>query len=104
MPAANPKFVVHMPDSVSGSPLAKSLSEAQAWIWLMKKLALFAWATFCEIFGMPVRVGKHRPGATVEEKKNLADMLKNLGTSGWAMFSEGTGFEFAESSQRGNAP
>jgi len=104
IPAATPKFVVHIPDSVSGSPLAKSLSEAQAWIWLMKKLALADWAIFCEIFGMPVRIGKYRPSATVEEKKTLADMLKNIGTSAWAMVSEGTAFEFAESTQRGIAP
>jgi len=104
MPAASPKFVVHVPDSVSGSPLVKSLSEAQAWIWLMKKLALSDWGIFCEIFGMPVRIGKYRPSATVEEKKTLADMLKNIGTSAWAMVSEGTAFEFAESSQRGIAP
>jgi len=104
MPAATPKFIVHVPDSVSGSPLAKSLSEAQAWIWLMKKLALADWAIFCEIFGMPVRIGKYRPAATTEEKNILRTMLQSVGTNAWAMVSEGTSIEFTESSQRGIAP
>jgi len=104
MPAATPKFIVHVPDSVSGSPLARSLSEAQAWIWLMKKLALADWAIFCEIFGMPVRIGKYRPAATTEERNILKTMLQSVGTNAWAMVSEGTSIEFTESSQRGIAP
>lgn len=104
MVCTSPKFVVHVPESTSGSPLWKSLSEAQAWIWLLKKLALADWGTFCEIFGMPVRVGKYKPGASPEEKTVLFDMLKNIGTSAWAAISEATSLEFVESTQRGIAP
>ena len=104
VPAIGAKFVVNVPESVSGSPLWKSVSEAQAWLWLLKKLALSDWGIFCEIFGMPVRVGKYKPGASPEEKTVLFDMLKNIGTSAWAAISEATSLEFVESSQRGIAP
>jgi len=98
------KFIVHTPHAVSGSPLLKSLSMAQATIWLIKKLAIADWATFCEIFGMPIRVGKYRPAATPEEKRVLTDMLANIGAAAWAMVSEATSIEFTETSQRGVAP
>lgn len=101
---SGPKFVVHVPHAVSGSPLLKSLSTAQATIWLIKKLAIADWATFCEVFGMPVRVGKYRPAAAPEEKKVLADMLANIGAAAWAMVSEATSIEFAETTNRGVSP
>lgn len=100
----SPKFIVHIPESTSGSPLWKSLSEAQAWVWLIKKLALADWSTFCEIFGMPVRIGKYRPAATPEEKTNLEAMLKGMGSTAWAMVSEAVSLEVVESSSRGISP
>ncbi|MEK6798020.1 MAG: DUF935 family protein [Planctomycetota bacterium] len=98
------KWVVHVPHAISGSPIDRSLAIAQVWIWLIKKLSLSDWATFCELFGMPLRIGKYRPAASPEEKRQLSDMLKNLGSAGWAMVSEASAIEFAESSQRTAGP
>jgi phage gp29-like protein len=101
---APPKFVLHIPHAVSGSPLFESLSAAQATIWLIKHLALKNWATFCEIFGMPIRVGKYDTGTREDEKAVLRDMLTNIGSNAWAMISRATDIEFTESTQRGAAP
>ena len=103
-PCRTPKFIVHIPESTSGSPLWKSLSEAQAWLWLIKKLAVADWGTFCELFGMPVRIGKYRPAATAEEKTALREMLTQMGSKAWAMVSESVDLEVVESSQRGVSP
>ena len=102
--ADGPKFMVHVPNSKCGSPLAHGISRATAWIWLFKKLALSDWGTFCEIFGMPVRVGKYPPNASSEEKNALKEMLQGLGSNAWAMVSSAVTLDLAESSQRGTSP
>lgn len=104
IPCKSPKFVVHIPEATSGSPIWKSLSEAHAWVWLIKRLAMADWATFCEIFGKPWRIGKYRPGSTPEEKNALRDMLQNMGANAWAMVSEAVNLELVESSNRGVSP
>lgn len=104
VPMSGAKFVIHIPHSTSGSPLCQSLSMAQATVWLIKKLAIADWSTFCEVFGMPIRVGKYRPAASPEEKRVLSEMLAQIGANAWAMVSEATSVEFVESSQRGVSP
>ena len=49
---------------------------------------------------MPIRIGKFLPGANLSEKKLLIEMLKNLGSSAWAMISQNASIEFLESPQR----
>lgn len=98
------KFVVYTPKNLSGSPLAKTLSQATAYIWLYKKLAVSDWGAFCELFGMPVRVGKYDRNTPDREKTALKNMLENMGSRAWAMISRAVEIEFVESSQRGTAP
>jgi SPP1 gp7 family putative phage head morphogenesis protein len=58
--------------------------------------ALNNWASFIEIYGKPVRIGKYKPGSTLEEKNLLKSMVKNLGTDLGAVISENTLIEFAD--------
>lgn len=102
--ATGPKWVVHIPDSASGFPLSRSIFHAQAFVYLIKMLALADWVVFCEIFGMPIRIAKYQPSATPDEKTELIDMMKNLGTKAFGVFSQAVTLEFVESSQRGTAP
>ena len=99
-----PKFVVHMPHGRDLYPFRKSLSAPQSLIWLTKALAFADWKMFCTIFGMPTRIGTYRPGATTDEKKEMADMLANMGSKAWGAFSEGVNLQLVESSQRGTSP
>lgn len=99
-----PKFVVHIPNAKSGSPLSNSLARAQAMLWLIKRLALADWAKFCELFGIPLRVATYQSNASPEEKRMLIDMMKNLGSAAWATVTGAVKIEFVESSQRGTAP
>ena len=58
--------------------------------------ALNNWASFIEIYGKPVRIGKYKPGSSTEEKNLLKQMVKNLGTDLGAVISENTLIEFAD--------
>ncbi len=82
-PATAPKFVVHMPEGQDLFSFRRSLFRAQAVIWLAKMLAFADWKVFCEVFGMPVRVGTYRNTASADEKTQLIDMLSpSYGVSG----------------------
>lgn len=102
--AKSPDFVVHTPEGCGLFPFESALSASQAIIFLSKALAFADWKVFCEIFGMPVRTGTFRQGASEEEKKELVDMLANLGTKAWGAFSESVKLELLESTQRGSSP
>ena len=102
--AKSPKFVVHIPKSTTRSPIAKSLTRAQATIWLVKRLALADWAAFVEIFGLPVRVGRYTGQPSSSEKAAMVKMLKNIGSNAWAMISEGMQIDFVEATNRGVSP
>lgn len=104
IPAEPGKFIVHVPNPRSGSPVAAGLSRVCAFTALVKVYALADWATFAEKFGMPIRAGMYKSGATAEEKRELADMLANMGSSGWSMFSEAVTLTLQESTQRGVQP
>ena len=98
------KWVVHTPEPACGFPLAESLAWATAFIYLASQLAVADWITFCEIFGMPIRVARYQPQATTAEKRELATWMKNLGSKAWGIFSQAVNLEIVETSQRGTAP
>ena len=102
--ARAPKFVVHMPHGNDPFPFRKSLARPQAMIYLAKALAFADWKIFLEIFGMPTRIGTYQPGADAAQKRELVDMLKNVGTKAWGAFSSAVQLQLLESSSRGSAP
>jgi len=69
---------------------------------LLKRGDISDWATYCEVFGMPLRVGKYdpqMPGNEIAVKKSLAEM----GANAWAAIPMGSEFEYiAESGKTGN--
>ncbi len=104
VPAAAPKFVVHMPHSRAGLPFRCTICQAHSAIYLIKLLAIADWAHFAELFGMPVRWATFQGAATPDEKAEMLDMLKNMGTAGYGLFSEAVQLNLLESSQRREAP
>ena len=93
------KFVVHTPHSVSGHPSRGGLLRATALAFLGKQYAVKDWMIFGEVFGMPVRIGKYDPKATQEEKRELLEMLKNLGAEAAGVFSKSVNLEFLEANR-----
>lgn len=60
-------------------------------IW--KRDAMTAWATYQEIFGMPMRVGKTNIKDT-ELLDNMKDMMQNMGRASWGVFDIEETIEF----------
>jgi len=98
------KFIVHMPRAKSGYPSRGPLIRPATLLYLIKSYDLKAWAIFCEVFGMPVRVATYGANATAEEKTEALEMLRLLGTDAVGIFSEAMKLELVESSGRGVAP
>lgn len=97
------KFAVHTPHSASGHPSRGGLLRATALSFLAKQFAVKDWIVFAEVFGMPVRIGKYDPKATPAEKRELMDMLRNIGSEAAGVFSKSMSLEFLEAN-RGTAP
>ncbi len=93
------KFVVHTPQATSGHAARGGLLRVTAMIYLAKNLALKDWMIFSEVFGMPVRIARYDPGATADEKRELLDMLKNMGSNAAGIFSRAVDLEIVEANR-----
>jgi len=82
------KFIVHTPHAVSGHPSRGGLLRVTALAYLGKHFAIKDWLIFAEIFGMPVRIARYAPNATPEEKRELLEMLHQLGADATGIFSK----------------
>ncbi|MCO6436536.1 MAG: DUF935 family protein [Phycisphaerae bacterium] len=101
---AGPKWIVHEPYFSGGHPLSQSLYRSSALIYLVKMLAVADYATYCETYGMPMRVAKYPPGISTDERTALINMMENLGSKAYGVFSQGVELDLHESSQRGTQP
>jgi phage gp29-like protein len=68
--------------------------------YIFKSFAINNWASFTEIFGKPMRIGKYKPGATKTEKDQLWEMLQNAGTDLAAMISENVVMDFVDNQNK----
>ncbi|NOT00689.1 MAG: DUF935 family protein [Phycisphaerales bacterium] len=98
------KFVVHVPQCVSGHPQRGGLLRVTALAYLAKNLALKDWMIFAEVFGMPVRIARYEPSATAEEKREMMRMLESLGSSAAGIFSRGVELQIVEAGRGAKGP
>lgn len=88
----DPKYTDWLIEINMGLGDYNKLAPLQIW----KKAALQNWATFQEIYGQPIRVGKtqsYRP----EDRARFEQFLKNMGSNSYAVFDENMSIEFIES-------
>ncbi len=78
----------------SGHPSRAGVLRVVAWMYLFKNYALKDWVAFCEVFGMPLRLGKYQPGASEEDKRALMQALLRIGADAAGIFPDGTAIEF----------
>jgi len=96
------KFIVHTPHSVSGHPQRGGLLRVTAMVYLAKNLSLKDWLIFAEVFGMPIRIARYEPNASAEEKRELMNMLENMGANAAGVFSRAVELQIVEAN-RGTA-
>ncbi|RUT27388.1 hypothetical protein C0V97_01060 [Asaia sp. W19] len=90
------KFVVHKHPSWSGLPLRSGLTRAVAWASMFKAFSSRDWGLFVQAYGLPMRVGFYRPGATEQERRVLMRAVTDLAGAAAAIIPEGMKIEFHE--------
>ena len=93
------KFIIHRYKARSGHPSRAGVLRVIAWMYLFKNYDLKDWVSFCEVFGMPLRLGKYNPSASEEDKEALMRALVQIGTDAAGIIPDGTEIEFKESSK-----
>lgn len=91
------KFVIHKYKAKSGHASRSGLLRVVSWMYLFKNYDLKDWVSFCEVFGMPLRLGKYDASASEDDKKQLMEAIISLGTDAAGIVPSSTKIEFIES-------
>ena len=57
-----------------------------SWMYLFKNYTVKDWVSFCEVYGMPLRIGKYDPGASEVNQLNRIKLM--LSTAGKNLIAE----------------
>lgn len=96
------KFVVHMPRLKSGIPARGGLARLAAATYMCKQFTITDWMAFAEVFGMPLRIGKHGNNATEEDIRTLINAVANIGTDAAAVIPESMNIDFVDGRKSGS--
>ena len=91
------KFVVHKYKAKSGHASRAGILRVVSWMYLFKNYDIKDWVSFCEVFGMPLRLGKYNASASDDDKKALMEAIYSLGTDAAGIVPDTTLIEFIES-------
>lgn len=91
------KFVVHRYKAKSGHASRAGILRVVAWMYLFKNYDIKDWVSFCEVFGMPLRLGKYDASASEDDKRQLMEAIIQLGTDAAGIVPSSTQIEFIES-------
>ena len=99
-----PYFIKHEPFLRAGVPIRRGYARSAAWAFVMQTFALQDWAAFCEIYGIPFRVGKYHSSATDRDKATLLRAVRSIANDAAAIIPEATTIDFQETNgSRGEA-
>lgn len=93
------KFIIHQYKAKSGHPSRAGVLRVCAWMYLFKNYDVKDWVSFCEVYGMPIRIGKYKPDANEEEKASLMRALVNIGIDAAGIIPDGSEIEIVESNK-----
>lgn len=97
------KVLFHRYGGKSGHATRSGIYRVAAWMVLFKNYAIKDWVVFCEIFGMPLRLGKYDSGATKDEKAALRQAISSLGSDAAGIISKSTEIEFVQTVTKGTS-
>ena len=92
------KFIVHLSAAKCGLPIRGGLARIAAWAWLFKAFTTQDWVRFVEVYGQPIRIGRHAPGATKEDMRTLYRAVSNIASDAAALLPVGMDIEFVADS------
>lgn len=90
------KFVIHRPRLKSGIPLRGGLARLVATSYMCKSYTLKDWVAFCEVFGMPLRLGRYKQGAKEADIDILRKAVTNLGSDAAGILPDSMRIEFQQ--------
>lgn len=93
------KFVVHRYKAKSGHASRAGVLRVVAWMYLFKNYDIKDWVSFCEVFGMPLRLGKYDASASEDDKRQLMEAIVSLGTDAAGIVPSSTMIDFIEAKQ-----
>lgn len=88
------KWIVHRPRLKTGIPIRGGLARLVAASYMAKSFTLKDWLAFAEVFGMPLRIGRHGPQATDADIRTLINAVANLGSDAAAVLPDSMRIEF----------
>lgn len=103
IPLPENKFIVHKYKAKSGHPSRAGVLRIVSWMYLFKNYDLKDWVSFCEVFGMPLRLGKYDASASDADKAALMEAIIQLGTDAAGIVPGTTAIEFIESNKQSSA-
>ena len=100
IPLPENKFVIHKYKARSGHPSKAGVLRVCAWMYLFKNYDIKDWVSFCEVYGMPLRLGTYSATASKEEKDALRQALVDMGSDAAGIIPDGTDIKFIESNKQ----
>lgn len=90
------KFIVHNAKFKTGLPLRGGLARLVAWSHVFKSYTVKDWMAFCEVYGMPLRIGRYHANAKPAEIAVLKRAVAQLGTDAAAVLPDQMTIDFHE--------
>ena len=90
------RTMMHRYGGMSGHATRSGIHRICAWWYLFKHYAIKDWLVFCEVFGMPLRLGKYDPGASETDKDALETAVRAIGQDAAGIISKSTDIEFPD--------
>jgi len=93
------KVMMHRYGGLSGNVVRSGIYRICAWWYLFKNYSIKDWVIFCEVYGMPLRLGKYDQGASENDINALEIAVRTLGTDAAGVISKATEIEFITGSK-----
>lgn len=96
------KFLYTEIKAKSGIPVRAGIARPIAWIWMFKNFSIKDWVQFCEIYGMPLRVGKYPAGAEPDDKNELLRAVSSIASDAAAIIPQNMDIVFQDTKSGGS--
>ena len=88
------RVMMHRYGGKSGHVTRAGIYRICAWWYLFKNYSIKDWVIFCEVYGMPLRLGKYDSGASDADRSALEVAVRTLGSDAAGIISKATEIEF----------